>query len=474
MAGTQTVSTTTQAPGAPADAGARGGDRPGPSIGEPEPSAGSPVKRIAGIGIGAIVLVLAIVFGLRYFAYASTHETTDDATIDADEVQVTSKITERVARIAVDTNQPVRKGQLLVALDSRDESDRVAQANAAVTAQRAQARAAQENVALVRDTQAAQDAQANGGIAQARANIDSAASSAQSSAGQISVDAAGVEASRAQVHAAQDALPGSLANLRRAQADLRRVTSLVSSGDIAAQQLDAARATYEGARSAYSAAQAGVATATANLAQAQQKLDAQRYAASSTQSLVGVQQAQLQTAQGKYLESNASSRVSAQQAQADAARAQIVSLDAQLITARNNLGYTRIVSPIDGYVGQKNVEIGQTVSPGASLMTLIPSSNIYVTANFKETQIGKMRVGQPVDINVDAYKGVAFEGHVANLSPASQNKFSLVPAQNATGNFVKVTQRLPVRILFDRVKDGKLSDYHLRPGMSVETSVRVK
>ena len=465
MAGTQAIPSTVQAPESPADAG-RGG--------EPETKGVNPVARIAGIGVGAIVLVLAIVFGLRYFAYASTHETTDDATVDADEVQVTSKIAERVARIAVDTNHPVRKGELLVALDSRDESDRVAQASAAVVAQRAQARAAQETVALVRDTQLAQDAQANGGIAQARASIASAASSAQSSAGQISVDAAGVEASRAQVHAAQDALPGSLENLRRTQADLRRVTTLVASGDIAAQQLDAARASYEGARSAYSAAQAQVATAMANLAQAQQKLDAQRYATSSTQSLVGVQQAQLQTAQGKFLESDASSRVAAQQAQADAARAQIVSLDAQLITARNNLGYTRIVSPIDGYVGQKNVEVGQTVSPGASLMTLIPSSNTYVTANFKETQIGKMHVGQSVDIKIDAYKGVAFEGHVDNLSPASQNKFSLVPAQNATGNFVKVTQRLPVRILFDRVKDGKLSDYHLFPGMSVETSVRVK
>jgi len=474
MAGTQTVPTTEQAPRAPADAGSPGGEAPAPNLGEPERSGGNPMARIAGIGVGAIVLVLAIVFGLRYFAYASTHETTDDAMIDADEVQVTSKIAERVSRIVVDTNQPVRKGQLLVLLDNRDETDRVLQASAAVAAQRAQARAAQENVSLVRDTQFAQDAQANGGIAQARASIDSAASSAQSSAGQISVDAAGVDAARAQVHAAQDALPGSLANVRRTQADLRRVATLVSTGDIAAQQLDAARATYEGARSAYSSAQAQVATATANLAQAQQKLDAQRFATSSTQALVGVQQAQLQTARGKFLESNASSRVAAQQAQADAALSQIVSLDAQLITARNNLGYTRIVSPIDGYVGQKDVEVGQTVSPGAPLMTLIPSSNVYVTANFKETQIGKMRVGQPVDIGIDAYKGVAFEGHVDNLSPAAQNKFSLIPPVNATGNFVKVTQRLPVRILFDRVKDGKLSDYHLRPGMSVETSVRVK
>jgi membrane fusion protein (multidrug efflux system) len=107
-------------------------------------------------------------------------------------------------------------------------------------------------------------------------------------------------------------------------------------------------------------------------------------------------------------------------------------------------------------------------------MTLVPAKHVYVTANFKETQIGHMKVGQEVDISIDAYKGVNFIGHVDNLSPASENTFSLVPPQNATGNFVKVTQRLPVRILFDRVEGGKLSDYALRPGMSVETSVKVK
>jgi membrane fusion protein (multidrug efflux system) len=166
--------------------------------------------------------------------------------------------------------------------------------------------------------------------------------------------------------------------------------------------------------------------------------------------------------------------VPASQAQADAAQAQVASLKSQLGTAADNLSYTRIFSPINGFVGEKNVDIGQTVAPGESLLTLVPSTNVYITANFKETQIGHMHKGQEVDISVDAYKGVAFVGHVEDLSPASQNKFSLVPAQNATGNFVKVTQRVPIRILFDRVENGNLSDYPLRPGMSVETSVKVK
>jgi len=464
MAGTQQATPATSIPrpreAEPAEAQTKGGP--------------SPIVRIALIAVGIVALIFALIFGIRYFAYASTHETTDDATVDADEVQITSKIGERVARIAVDTNATVRKGQLLIALDNRDESDRVLQAQAAVEAQRAQARAAQENVALTRDTQAAQNVQNSGTIAQARAAISGASENALSSAGQISVAQAGVDAARAQLRAARDAVPAGLENLRRAQADLRRVSSLVSTGDVAAQQLDAARAAYATANSTYSQSQAQVGTAVANLDQAQQKLDAQRFSTSSSQAQIGVQQAQLTTAQGKLLESGAPSRVLAQQAQAQAAQAQVASLNAALITANNNFAYTRIVSPIDGSVGQKIVEVGQTVAAGAPLLTLIPSNRFYITANFKETQVGKMRVGQECDINVDAYKGVKFIGHIGNLSPASQNKFSLVPAQNATGNFVKVTQRLPVRVLFDRVQGGSLHDYTVRPGMSVETSCRVK
>lgn len=439
-----------------------------------ERSGPAPAIRVALIVAGVIVLLVALFYGVKFLAYASAHETTDDATIDADVVQVTSKIAERVNHIYVDTNVHVKKGQLLMTLDDSNERDAYNQASAAIAAQQAQARAAQENVSLTRDTQAAQDLEAQGSIAQAKANISSASAQAQSSGQQIAVAQAGVDASKAQLQAARAAVPGALQNLRKAQADLSRTEALVRSGDIAAQQLDADRATDAAAQSQYAQAQANVSAVAANLAEAQQKLASQRFAADSSQSLIGVQEGQLTTAQGHLSESSAPSRVAAQEAQAQAAVAQIGALHAQLSTTSDNLSYTRIVAPIDGYIGQKNVEIGQTVAPGESLMTLIPSGNVYVTANFKETQVGHMKVGQETDISVDAYKGVNFVGHVDNLSPASQNTFSLVPAQNATGNFVKVTQRLPVRILFDRVENGNLGDYALRPGMSVETSVKVK
>ena len=435
----------------------------------------SPAVRWLLVIVGAIALLAIIVFGVKYIAYASVHETTDDATIDADEVQITSKIAERVDAILANTNDQVKRGQLLIRLDSVDEHDRVTQAEAADEAARAQAKAANSNVTLTRDTQNAQNQQSRGGIAQAQAAIDSAASDAAASQQQIAVAQAGVAASRAQLKAAQDAVPGAEQNLAKAAADLRRTQSLVSTGDVAKAQLDSATASYEVARSQASEARANVGTAYANLAQAEQKVASQRSSADSSQAMIGIQQANLTTARGKLAESDAPSRVAAEQAQADATQSQVASADATLATAKNNFGYTQIVSPITGYVGQKNVEVGQTVAPGESLITLIPSTGVYVTANFKETQVGRMKVGQPVDIDVDAYHGVKFVGHVDNLSPAAQNKFSLVPPQNATGNFVKVTQRLPVRILIDKIDgDGKLSDYALRPGMSVETSVKVK
>ncbi len=430
----------------------------------------SPALRTGLIVAGAIAVLILLVVLVRWIAYATSHQTTDDAQINADQVQITSKIAERVDRILVDTNQQVRRGQLLIQLDDRDERARLQQAQASRDALTAQARAAEETVALTGETQAAQNEQSNGSVAQAQSAIQSAANQSLSAQDQIAADQAAVDASRAELVAAQDALPGASQRLVQAQADLTRTQSLVATGDVAAAQLDSARAVQRAAWSALAGAQANVAAARAQLDEAIQKLNSQRYTSSSAAAQVGVEQGTLTTAQGHLAESSAAARVPAQEAQAQAAFAQVATAQAQLATARDQLSYTQIRSPIDGFVGQKSVEIGATVQPGQALMTLVPANHIYITANYKETQIGSMRAGQQVDIGVDAYHGVNFTGHVDAIAPASENVFSLVPAQNATGNFVKVTQRVPVRIVFDN-PDPK---YPLRPGMSVETSVKVK
>jgi len=257
-----------------------------------------------------------------------------------------------------------------------------------------------------------------------------------------------VAQANAQLRAAEAQVPAAQQAYDKSQADFSRASSLVSTGDVAAQQLDAARAQDAGAAAQLRAAEDQVNVAEANVAAAQSRVAA---------SEAGVSEASgsLTTAQGKLAQAADPSQVEA--------------AGAQLYLAKQNLDYTRIYASTDGYVGEKAAEVGQTVGAGITLMTIVPH-NIYITANYKETQMGRMRVGQPVEIRVDAYHGVTFHGHVASINPASENTYALVPAQNASGNFVKVTQRIPVRIEVD----DQRSDLPLRPGMSVETYVRVK
>ncbi|PZR57814.1 MAG: secretion protein HlyD [Candidatus Meridianibacter frigidus] len=420
------------------------------------PAPNNPTVRRIGILVGAIAVIALLIWGISYFLYARTHQSTDDARIDASTTTVTSKIAERVGSIAVDTDQRVQRGQLLVRLDDFDERSRMTQAQAALTAQRAQATAGQANVELTQQTVAAQSQEGLGGVSQAQSGVSGAQANVSAAQGNVDVAAAGLIQAQAAVPAAQQARD-------RANADLRRTQSLVSTGDLPRQQLDAARASAAAADSQYQQALAAVSGA-AN------RESAARAQAEGASSGIGAAQGSLQTAQGKFAEASAPGRVAASQAQANAAYAGVASLQAQLQLAKDQLAETRIVSPVDGYVGEKNVEVGQTVAPGTTLMTIIPSKNIFITANYKETQIGDMHPGQPVDIKVDAYKGVKFHGHVIAINPASQSTYSLIPAQNATGNFIKVTQRIPVKIAVD----SPPSNMPLRPGMSVETSVKVR
>jgi membrane fusion protein (multidrug efflux system) len=326
------------------------------------------------------------------------------------------------------------------------------------------------NLAYVRDQVNAQIEQGKGAVEQASAGVASASDTANAARRQISVARAASNAASQQLAAAQAAVPAARADANKANADLQRAVSLASTGDISQAQLDAAKAEQAGAAASLQQAMANERAAVASLEESNAKFAGQLPTSNSATQQVSVQQGTLTTAQGKLAEAGSPNRVIAQQAQVSAAEAQAATASAQLKTAQDQYSYTEIHSPIDGFVGAKNVDVGTTVSAGQSLLVIVPLHRVYVTANFKETQLGKMQVGQPAEISIDAYKGVTFNGRVDAIAPASQNTFSLVPAQNATGNFVKVTQRVPVRILFDN-PDPK---YALRAGMSVEASVKVK
>jgi membrane fusion protein (multidrug efflux system) len=398
-----------------------------PPVNDDPPARKGPPRRVIFGVVGVVVLVLALIYGIPWLTYSLSHQGTDDARVDADVVAVTSKIPERIQQILVETNEQVHKGQLLVVLDDKDELARVQQAKA------------QYDLAVA--NQRTNTEQNRGGVTQASGNIASAQA-------QVPVAVAGVAQADAQVRSAQAMLPAAQASYEKAQADYSRTQSLVSTGDEPAQQLDAIRSEQATATAQLRDAQNQI-----NVAEAQYEAARDRVAASSAGVLAA--QGGATTAQGKLDQASDPSNVE--------------SAKAQLDLANQNLAYTRIYSAIDGYVGEKNAEIGQVVSAGLNVMTLIPHK-IFITANFKETQMGGIKVGQPADIVVDAYKGVTFHGHVTSINPASQNTYALVPAQNATGNFVKVTQRIPVRISVDDTRD----DMPLRPGMSVEANVKVK
>ncbi|MEO6836315.1 MAG: HlyD family secretion protein [Candidatus Tumulicola sp.] len=386
-----------------------------------------PRKRVFFI-IGAVVaVILALVFGIPWLAYSLSHQATDDARVDADAVAVTSRIGEKIDRILVDANQPVQKGQLLIVMDNKDELARLKQAQA------------QFDLAMA--NQRSTTVQGRGGVAAAQGDVGSQQA-------QIPVAQAGVSQASAQLAVTSAQLPAAQQAYVKAQADYARTRSLVNSGDEPRAQLDAVRA-----QAAQAAAQLNAARDQIGVAQANLDAAAQRVTASAATAFAA--QGGLVTAQGKLEQA--------------ADPSQVESAKAALDLAKQSLTYTRITSAIDGYVGEKSAEVGQTVNAGMTLMTLIPHK-VFITANYKETQMGAMRVGQSVDIKVDAYKGVTFHGHVESINPASQNTYALVPAQNATGNFVKVTQRIPVRISID----ADHGDMPLRPGMSVETYVKTK
>jgi len=408
---------------------------------------------------GIIVALIVLFYGVRFIAYATTHQSTDDAYVEADLVTVTSKIAEKVDAINTDTNRYVNKGDLLIQLDDRDEKTRYAQALAAYRAQQASAQAAKSTLALTQQQVTAQTVQGQGGVSAAQAGVANAEQD-------VKVAQDGIAQAKSQLSAAQAAVPAAREALAKANADNRRTASLVSTGDLAQSDLDATRAAQQQAQAQYQQALDNVNVAQSNLNSAIGR-------AGAAQSQVGVQIGQLQTAQGKLTENQLPQRVQVQSAQTNAAGAQAGSLAAQLRTAADQLSYTKIYAPISGYVGQKSVDLGQQVAPGTALLTIVPLGAVYVTANFKETQMGNIRAGEQADVSVDAYPGVKFSGTVGAVSPASQNTFALVPAQNATGNFVKVTQRIPVRIYVNSASKP-LDQVPLRPGMSVVASVKVK
>lgn len=376
------------------------------------------------------LIVLAIV-GFFVWRYLGSYESTDDAQIDGHVNSISARVSGHVIKLNVQDNQYVEAGTVLVEIDQTDYQVAVQRAQADYNDAKATAEAASVDVPITSVNTTSQLSSADADVLNAQA---------------------GIKAARQQLEAAKANLAQAEANDFKAQNDLGRYKQLVDKQEISQQQYDqavaAAKANAAGvlaARAQADAAQSQVTQAEGKLIQAQAS---QRYAATGPKQL------------------------SAIQARAQSAEAAALRKKADLDQAILNLQYTKIIAPVTGIVSDRTVEVGQNVQAGQELMKVIPldEKDLWVTANFKETQLRDMKAGQKVTICVDA-TGKCYKGHVDSVAGASGARFSLLPPENATGNYVKVVQRIPVKIVFE---PGEIKEHELRPGMSVEPKVWVR
>ncbi|HEX3559302.1 MAG TPA: HlyD family secretion protein [Pyrinomonadaceae bacterium] len=429
-------------------------------------------RRPAFLIIAALVLIFAVIYGLRYWAYARAHETTDDAFVDGHIVQVSPKVSGYVAKVYVKDNQEVKEGDLVAELDARDYEARLEAAKAALAAGLAREREAQAGVSLTRANTRANVQQASGVVQQARSGVESARAAAAAERSKISQAGAGVATAQAGVATAQAQVAAAEAEANRASADVARYQELFSKDEVSRQRLDQAIAEARTAAANLDAARRRVAAAEAQVAEARAAEAAQAEQARRAQTQVGGAQAGVGEALGRAaLAGTGPQQIAVSQAQAETAGASIEQLRAAVEQAELELSYTKLYAPETGRVTRKAVEEGALVQPGQPLMAVV-SGDIWVTANFKETQLGDIHPGQPVEVTVDAYSGRTFKARVESIQMGTGARFSLIPPENATGNYVKVVQRVPVKIVFE---PNQLDpNQPLAPGMSVTPEVQVR
>jgi len=396
---------------------------------------GSSVKIVALL----VLLVVAAVAAYATYMHFRDRVSSDDANVDGHISAVAAKISGNVVAVAVLDNQPVKTGQVLVRIDPRDFQAKVDQAKAALLEAESKLNSARTTVPMIDETTLSANDAAKAQVADAEAELERARLGAEEAAGS---DIAYAEAN---VRTRQ-------ANNDKAQADVARMKPLVEKAEISQLQYDSYVAAARVAESELKAAQE-------KLASAQKDAAMRQAAVAAARSRVSQARAQVETSVANR------KQVDIRTADAGTAAAVVGARRADLEAAQLQLSYTTIVAPIDGVVTRKSVEVGQIVQPGQGLMTIIPLQDTWVSANFKETQLANVRPGQRAEIHVDMY-GKTLTGHVDSISGATGSRMSLLPPENATGNFVKVVQRIPVKILVDR-SDG----FILRPGMNVDVTI---
>jgi membrane fusion protein (multidrug efflux system) len=389
-----------------------------------------------------LLLLIAAGAGAYYgWQYYGARESTDDAQIDGHIHQISSKIFGTVIKVNVDDNQFVKAGTALVEIDPKDYQVAVEKAKADLAEAEASVRASQTDVPITQTSTSSRLSGSEAGVAQSRASLSSSEKQ--------------VDAAKARLNSAQARLREAEANYQKAARDVDRFKPLLAKEEIAQQQYDAAVA-------AAKALEADVDGARSQIAEAEQGIRV-------AESVVNEQRAKLAQSEATAAAARTGPQeVAMTRAREDSSEARVLQARANLAQAELNLSKTVLTSPIDGIVQNRSAEVGQVVQAGQAMLAIVPMEDIWVTANFKESQLKDMKIGQRAEISVDAYGGRAYQGHVDSFSATTGSKASLLPPENATGNYVKVVQRVPVKIVLDKGQDA---EHLLRPGMSVTPTV---
>jgi membrane fusion protein (multidrug efflux system) len=418
-----------------------------------------PMKRKLLLSLGCLVGLATLSYGGYAWYSAITYVSTDDAYVEGTISPVSAKVAGHIVELLVQDNQVVRRGDLLMRVDPRDFQAKREQASAAVATAEANLRAARAELPLTREGTHAQIEQARAALQVSMVGVKSAESAVDESRARLEARRSATDAMRAEIAGAQS-------TYRQAGRELERVKSLLKNDLVARRDYDQAEAAYETAGATVEALQRRMAQSEREIQQAQAELSNRVHAVDQARQRVAEARASLSLAESQI------HQVSIKDAEASRAEARLREMQADLAFADLQLEHTEVRAALDGTVSKRNVELGQVVQMGQPLLAIVPLQDVWVVANFKETQLARLRPGMKATVEVDGYPDKSYTGTIESMSAGTGARFSLLPPENATGNWVKVVQRVPVRIHLN--EKGANNPHTLRAGMSVVVTVRVR
>ncbi|HEV8436859.1 MAG TPA: HlyD family secretion protein [Methylomirabilota bacterium] len=410
-------------------------------------------------GLAVLVALAAIGYGVHAWFYSLAHVSTDDAYVEGTVATLSAKVVGYVVDLLVDENRPVKRGELVLRIDRRDYEAKRDQARAAAAVAAASFQSARSDADLARETTRAQ-------ADEARASLESARVAEQSAHAGVDEARATVEAKRAAVAAMRADVAGARSSSTQAVREKDRMRRLVQDGYVSQREFDQADSSAETSGAAFDAVQRRLTQAEREVQQTEAQLAGRVLAVAQARQRIAEARATLARVESQR------HQVTLKEAEVGRAQARVTETQADLAYAELQLQHTEVLAPIDGMVAKKSVELGQMVQVGQPLMAIVPLHDVWVVANFKETQLARVKPGMPAVVHIDTFSGQSFHGAVDSISAGTGARFSLLPPENATGNWVKVVQRVPVKIRLDPREFG--NPHTLRAGMSAVVTIKVK